>query len=205
MTKQEFAPKDAETLQTEVLEDLGLEYGGNEEMVDKIVDRHLKDEAFKASLHEQKEKRGEKITGYKKKFKEAGFDPETGKKAEPKGSELKDVEKTTKNELSPKDYLALVESKVSSEDFDEVMRLSGVLGKGVMETLKDKTAQLILKERAEERASAETASTETSRRRSGQSHGNKLMGDLQSGKVPQTEGENETLAKAQFEQLLKRD
>lgn len=56
--------------------------------------------------------------------------------------------------LTPKDYLALTEHKVTSEDFDEVVRVAGILGKPVAEALQDGVLRTILKTRAEERATA---------------------------------------------------
>lgn len=200
MTKQEFAPKDAETLRDEILIETGLEYEGNEEVVDKIVSLRLKDEGFKASLHEQKEKRGEKLTAYEKRMRDAGLDPETGEKI---GS--KNPNETPKNDgsLTPKDYLALTEHKIGSDDFDEVVRLSKLMEKSIAETLKDKTAQLIIKNRMEERATAEAMSVKTTRQKSGQSTEERLLSDLDKGILPDTEEGSAALAKAQFETLLK--
>lgn len=105
--------------------------------------------------------------------------------------------------LSPKDYLALTENKVTSDDFDEVVRLSKVLGKTISETLKDKTAKIILTQRAEERATAEATHTSTSFKRSSKSTTEKVLTDFNSGNLPTTEEGSAALAKAQFEQLLK--
>lgn len=74
--------------------------------------------------------------------------------------------------LSPKDYLAMTENKITSDDFDEVVRLKKVLGKtDIAETLKDKTAKLILEQRAEERRSAAAANTGNNRRSSSKPEG----------------------------------
>jgi len=201
MATKPFAPKDAETLKAEVLTELGIEYEGNEEVVDKIVARDLKDEEVKASLHEQKEKRGEKLTVYEKRLRDAGFDPETGEKL--KSNDAPKDEKKDEVIFTPKDYLALTENKVGSEDFDEVMRISKLLGKPVAETLKDKTAQLILQAHREERATAEATATGTSRQRTSTTVGEKVVKDFESGKLPETVEEEKALADAQFKQLLK--
>lgn len=76
----DFAPKGADTLRSEVLEDLGKPYEGNETEVDRLVARRLKDEEFKASLHVDKNKHLGKKQAYEEMLKQAGIDPETGKK-----------------------------------------------------------------------------------------------------------------------------
>lgn len=107
------------------------------------------------------------------------------------------------NSLSPKDYLALTENRIGSDDFDEVVRLSKIMDKSIAETLKDKTAQLIIKNRIEERATAEATATKSTRQKSGQSTDERLLSDLNKGILPETEEGAAALAKAQFETLLK--
>ena len=197
----EFAPKDAETLKLEILEDLSLdEYEGNEETVDKVLARRTKDEEFKASLHTDKNKHLEGKKGLEEKMRKAGLDPETGGKLQTKVVETET--ETPKNDtLSPKDYLALTENKVGSEDFDEVMRLSKVLDKPIFETLKDSTTKLILKNRLEERETASATETKKSYKKSGQSTGDRLINDFEKGNVPDTEEDTAKLAEAQFSKL----
>lgn len=77
---------------------------------------------------------------------------EKAEKAE-KVTEKKEEVKADLN-LTPKDYLALTEHKVTSEDFDEIVRVAGILGKPVAEALQDGVLKTILKTRAEERATA---------------------------------------------------
>lgn len=62
--------------------------------------------------------------------------------------------------LSPKDYLALTNAGITAEDFDEVVRVSTVLGKPISEALRDDVMKTILDRRAEERRTA--AATHTS-------------------------------------------
>lgn len=121
------------------------------------------------------------------------------------GGGKKEEKETPKNDgsLTPKDYLALTEHKIGSDDFDEVVRLSKLMEKSIAETLKDKTAQLIIKNRMEERATAEAMSVKTTRQKSGQSTEERLLSDLDKGILPDTEEGSAALAKAQFETLLK--
>ena len=65
--------------------------------------------------------------------------------------------------LSSTDIYTLVEAKVPQEDVDEVVRASKFLGKSLADTLKDPMVVGLLKQRGEERASAEAASTTPAR------------------------------------------
>jgi len=63
------------------------------------------------------------------------------------------------NNLSTKDVLALTQAGVTADDFDEVERVAKILGKPILEALQDKTLKSILKERADERKTAEVTHT----------------------------------------------
>src|SRR4030065_153066 len=99
MTKEVFKPKSAETLKTEITNELGIDYEENQEMIDKLVNRGLKDEEFKASLHAEKVKHLKTKEFYKTNFIKAGFDPKTGKKIK----EANAGETTPKNNYSLQD------------------------------------------------------------------------------------------------------
>lgn len=116
------------------------------------------------------------------------------KKAQPK---VKPVVEEVEVALSPKDYLSLTENKISSDDFDEVMRLSKILGKSVSETLKDKTAKVILSQRNEERASAQAANTSTSRRTT-KANDTNLLENLEKNVVSEADDDVEKLVLAQL-------
>jgi len=104
--------------------------------------------------------------------------------------------------LSPKDYLALTENGVKSDEYDRVIELSTLLRKPVFETLKDKTALQILKSEREERATANATATSAKVRKSGKSGKEVILDNFQSGKLPETEEDGKNLAEAQFEQLI---
>lgn len=155
MTQQQFAPKDAETLKSEILSDMGIEYEGNEEMVDKIVARELKGEEFKASLHADKNKHLEGKKTYEERMRKAGIDPETGEKIDSKES--------TKNPgMDLKDIRALQD--VHDDDIEEVIEFSKYKKISVAEAKRHPAVQSLLKVRSEERASALAASTAASKR-----------------------------------------
>lgn len=162
MTQQHFAPKDAETLKTEIISDMGIEYEGNEDMVDKIVARELKNEEFKASLHADKNKHLESKKTYEERMRKAGIDPETGEKIDSK-------ESTKSPNMDLKDIRALQD--VHDDDIEEVIEFSKYKKISVAEAKRHPAVQSLLKTRVEERASALAASTQVSRRNNANSSG----------------------------------
>ena len=155
MTQQHFAPKDAETLKTEIISEMGIEYEGNEYMVDKLVARELKNEEFKASLHADKNKHLESKKAYEERMRKAGIDPETGEKIDSK-------ESTKSPSMDLKDIRALQD--VHDDDIEEVIEFSKYKKISVAEAKRHPAVQSLLKVRSEERASALAASTATSKR-----------------------------------------
>ena len=162
MTQQHFAPKDAETLKSEIISDMGIEYEGNEDMVDKIVARELKNEEFKASLHADKNKHLESKKTYEERMRKAGIDPETGEKIDSK-------ESTKSPNMDLKDIRALQD--VHDDDIEEVIEFSKFKKISVAEAKRHPAVQSLLKTRVEERASALAASTQVSRRNNANSSG----------------------------------
>lgn len=108
------------------------------------------------------------------------------------GGEASKVEAT----LSPKDYLALTENKISSEDFDEVVRVAGLLGKTVSEGLKDSTLKAIIAGRVEERQTAIATQTKSPRGASRVS-GDALMERASKGELPEKDEDIAKLAEAE--------
>lgn len=162
MTQQHFAPKDAETLKSEIISDMGIEYEGNEDMVDKLVARELKNEDFKASLHADKNKHLESKKAYEERMRKAGIDPETGEKIDSK-------ESTKSPSMDLKDIRALQD--VHDDDIEEVIEFSKYKKISVAEAKRHPAVQSLLKTRIEERASALAASTQVSRRNNANSSG----------------------------------
>lgn len=155
MTTSEFAPKGAETLQAEITAELGVDYEGNEEMIDKLVARGLKDEEFKASLHKDKMSNRDKL---KETRKLAGLDPETGEK-------LPVIPAETKTEISKKDQIleARALNSLHEDDIEQVVRISEANKVSLSEAVKDPYVKAFLKTREEERKTAEATATKPSR------------------------------------------
>lgn len=65
--------------------------------------------------------------------------------------------------LSPKDYLALNEAKVSAQDFDEVQEFANYKKISITEALAHPTLKTILNDRVEERKTAQTTEIRSAR------------------------------------------
>lgn len=158
MTKESFAPKDAETIKSEILAETGLEYEGNEAIIDKLVAKGVKDEEFKASLHSDKTKHLTEKQAYAERMRKAGLDPETGEKLA-----ANDAKSETPG-MSLQDIRAL--NDVHDEDVEEVTDYAKRKGISIAEAKKSPIIQTYLKTRTEERKTAEVASTAATRRSS---------------------------------------
>lgn len=174
----EFKPKDAEVLKSEITADLGIEYEGNEEMVDKLVARGLKDEEFKASLHTDKAKHLESKRAKEELLRKAGLNPETGEKIEANGSK-------SSPDMSLKDIRALQD--VHDDDVDDVIEWSKVKGISIAEAKRLPVIQALLKTRTEERATAAAANATTTRRSSSTNSSEALLSKLSKGDLADDE------------------
>lgn len=163
MTEKPFAPKDAETLKSEIIEELGIEYEGNEDLVDKMVSRELKAEEFKASLHADKTKHKDNKEAYKQRLIKAGFDPETGEKLA--GNPVAPTVVNPSNDgLSARDVIALRD--VHEDEVDFLLEEAKLRGKSVAELKKDPYIIFFLKTKEEERKTAQATNTSNTRRAS---------------------------------------
>ena len=190
----EFAPKDAEVLKSEVLEDLGIEYEGNEEQIDKLVSRRLKDEEFKASLHADKNKHLEGKKKYEERMKKAGLDPETGEK-----TESNDLKPTGGEKVSLKDRVleARALENVHEDDVEELAEYAERKGVTLWEAKKSPYLQAFFKTRKEERASADAANTGTTRRSNKQDSDEALIAKMEKDE-DMTDEERQRAVAAQF-------
>ncbi len=101
--------------------------------------------------------------------------------------------------LSTKDVLALTEAKVSSEDYDEVVRVAKILDKPVNEAIKDKTLVSILKERVEERTTAAATNTKGGQRGGTKTDGASMLKKAEeTGEVPETAEDFTKMAEARI-------
>ena len=202
MTTQPFAPKDEETLKGEICAELGIEYEGNENIVDVIVARELKSEEFKASLHSEKNKHKDEKEALKQKFEKAGLDPETGEKLPPKGAGTGN--ETPKNiGLTAQDAVALRD--VHEDDVEYLIGEANLRGKTISEIKKDPYMQIILKTRAEERKSADVTSVNPTSPRSVKNSSEVLLKRVEAGDENMTKEEMAEAARLELERAFKRD
>lgn len=115
----------------------------------------------------------------------------------------KDPEPLQEPALSPKDYLALTEAKVSSDDFDEIMEYAAFKKISVAEALKTSTLHTILGEKAEQRKTAEATNTRSSRGTSKTSGDELLLKARRTGEVPDSEEGMQNLFKARQAERFK--
>lgn len=173
MTDKPFAPKDAETLKSEIIADLGIDYEGNEEIVDKAVARELKNEEFKASLHADKKKHLEGKQTYVERLKKAGIDPETGEKLEVS----KETTTPTKTNKSYKEQI--LENRalndVHEDDVEEIAEYAERKGLSLYEAKKSPVIQAFLSTRSEERKTAAAANTGSSRKSNTKADGEAIL------------------------------
>ena len=143
------------------------------------------------TLNETSDERDTRIAELEEKNKQLF---ERAKKAEA----AKKVEPSNDN-LSTRDVLALTEAKISSQDFDEVVRVAQILNKPVSEALQDKTLKTILETRAEERRSAAATNTGRSPRGTSTQSGADLLRRAETtGEVPESADGLRALAEARL-------
>lgn len=101
--------------------------------------------------------------------------------------------------LSPKDYLALSEAKVSSEDFDEVMEFAAFKKLSVSEALKNPTLKTLLSDRAEERKTAAATQTRAAARGAKPTTGQDLLDKVRrTGELPDSDDGMRAIAEARL-------
>jgi hypothetical protein len=85
------------------------------------------------------------------------------KELEKKLKEKKNEDTPSPSGLSAKDYLALNESKITAEDFDEVQEFASFKKLSIAEALNHSTLKTILTDKAEERRTARATETRSPR------------------------------------------
>jgi hypothetical protein len=99
-------------------------------------------------------------------------------KAEPKPSEKQEV-------LTPMDAILLSKANITeAEDIEEIVNYANFRKIPVKDALKDKTMQTILKDREEQRQTAEATNTGAARRGSSKPTPEQLLANVSIGKLP---------------------
>jgi len=125
-------------------------------------------------------------------------------RAEKAEQELKALKKAPtevapKNEFTPKDYLALAQANVPAEDFDEVQEYAKFKDVTLADALKTPYIKSHLKEKAEERKTAEAANVGPARRTSSKVSDEVLLEKMDKGEL--AEEEIEKAVKARIERM----
>jgi len=192
MTK--FSPKGEEVLREEIAAELGVDYEGNEAVIDKMVARELKDEQFKVSLHEDKYKHLEGKKKYEELLAKNGIDPKTGEKLEAKAEDKKN------DNMSLKDIRALAD--VHDEDVDDILDFAKWKNISIVEAKKAPAMIAILKAKEEERRTAQAANAGGGRRGTSQVTDDKVLQDFATGRISEDDADIERLAEARFNQRV---
>lgn len=106
------------------------------------------------------------------------------KKATEKSESPDDTQKSSGDELSSRDLLAVINHKVNEEDLPEVIKDSKILGKTVAESLKDPVVQEILKRNEEVRTSANATTIKNGRPGIKKPSPEEIMKQASSGNIP---------------------
>lgn len=102
------------------------------------------------------------------------------------------------NGLSPRDFLALKDSNITADDFDEVQDFAKYKGIPIAEALSHPTLKNILNDRAEERRTARATETKSPRGLAKNSSEDILRKAEQSGEVPESMEGMRALAEARL-------
>jgi hypothetical protein len=174
----------ADEIRQKVIEDYGFDEEVDGDKIDKLVAEKIESSKKLSTAIKQKITWREKVGQNVQK-------PEEKPQEKPKGEEF-----------SPKDYLALAQANVPAEDFDEVQEHAKFKGIFLADALKTPYIKSYLKEKAEERKTAEVAQTGSARRPSKTSDDNTLLEKLDKGELP--EEDIEKAVKARIERMRNR-
>ncbi len=114
---------------------------------------------------------------------------------------IKPAEKETpKNELSTDDVFTLLEAKIPKEDVDIVKKFAKLNDQSIEEAIKDGVLKSILKEKAEERKTAEATNTGGGKRGTTKTSGDELLKKVNKGEALETDEEYDKLVDARLKE-----
>ena len=124
---------------------------------------------------------------------------------EKKGGASKQNSSTSQgNRLSDEDMYVLLENKVPSADFKDVVEYARFKKVSVEEALKSSVVKVMLSEKAETRRTANATQTGSQRRQSGRVSDQSLVENARKGQLPDNDADIERLAKARIASKKKR-
>jgi hypothetical protein len=189
-----FKPKGEDEIRQEVIEDFkgdteDFDPEEYEDKITRITQRRLKDEQFKASVHKSKEEKKAKLAEMEQKMG-AGSNEQ-----KPKGND--------ELELSIKDSARLQQANIPVDDWDEVVSYAKFKGISITDALGSSVVKSTLRERQEERQTAEATNVGKARRGTSKVSGQKLAEEAsKSGKLPETDEEMQALIAQRYSKGL---
>jgi len=106
--------------------------------------------------------------------------------------------------VSLKDQMALINAKVHEDDIEEVMDYAKYKGIPISEALKSSVVQATLRDKAEQRKTAEVTNTSGSKRITQKVTGDALLENAREGKFPNSDADISKLAEAFVQNLKKK-
>jgi hypothetical protein len=184
-------------MENENNDDIITSENNDEEVVDEVVEEETTEEAKEEVVEEKPKESNEakkaRLTRQLKKVnKDLGIveDKPVAKKAPKVASDS--------DKLSQTDLIAIIKAEVPTEDIAEVTDYAELKGISVLEALKSSVVKTILKEKAEERNTAEATSTGASKRGSSKVSDDTLLSDYDKGKLPESEKDMDRLVRLQL-------
>lgn len=120
------------------------------------------------------------------------------------GSSKPNPNSNQSNRLSEKDMYVLLENKVPSADFEDVVEYARFKKVSVEEALKSPVVKVMLNEKSETRRTANATQTGSQRRQSGRVSDQSLVENARKGQLPDNDADIERLAKARIASKKKR-
>jgi hypothetical protein len=174
------------------MENEELDVQESENLEEEETSKNDEEEKDYKELYENQKIRAEKAEREAKKLKES----KTSEVKTPKKEEA-----TSKNEpqLSVKDSAILLENKVPTDDWDDVVEYANFKGISIREALNNSVVKSTLSEKAEERKSASAANTSGSRRGTSKISGENLLEKARkNGAIPDDDKELDALLDARY-------
>ena len=172
------------------------------EVIDSTIDTEITENTDEqADLSDDTQQ--EDVEALKKQINTLNAQKEHWKKKAEKGDDApkKPTSSSKEVSLSTRDTIALIEAKVSTEDFDEVVDFANYRKISVAEAIKSPTLKAILSEKSEERQTA--AATQTrSPRVSPKVTDEQIIDKARKGQFPETDEEIARLAAAQHREFI---
>lgn len=175
--QQALADVKEEDIRAEIINEFGFDETADKDKIDKATKREIDNRKKLSSAIGQKIKHRTEKEELAKKL--------NGEVIPPKKKEGEDDDEGSKNNLSTKDTIAIMNAKVHEEDIDEVVEYATFKKISVADALKSSVVKATLAERAEARKSAEATQTRTTPRANAKLSDDEIVKKAQKGEIPE--------------------